>query len=107
MRQDKELTEKKEKKIIESELNPGIVISSRRKYIYSEESDETIKLEKLLLNLLAEHGPLTRNELVKLTKLPRSTLYDNLVKLIDRGLVKKESLPRKTRGRPKVVFKLN
>jgi predicted transcriptional regulator len=84
----------------------GIVVSSRRVYVYSDEIDHEIRLENLLLNLLEEHGPLTRGQLVSLTHIPRSTLYDNLAKMITKGLIVKESVPRDTRGRPKVLFKL-
>ena len=94
------------KKIKEKSSIQGIVVSSRRVYVYSDEIDQEIELENLLINLLDEHGPLTRNELVALTHIPRSTLYDNLAKMISKGVIKKESIPRSTRGRPKVLFKL-
>jgi predicted transcriptional regulator len=94
------------KKISEKTQIQGIVVSSRRVYVYSDEIDHEIRLENLLLNLLEEHGPLTRGQLVSLTHIPRSTLYDNLAKMITKGLIVKESVPRDTRGRPKVLFKL-
>ncbi|MHA1707968.1 MAG: helix-turn-helix domain-containing protein [Candidatus Heimdallarchaeaceae archaeon] len=84
----------------------GVVISSRRVYVYSDDVDKEIQLENLLLDLLEKKGPLTRGELVNLTQIPRSTLYDNLAKLISKGLVEKKSVPRSTRGRPKVLFKI-
>ncbi|MEE9410623.1 MAG: ArsR family transcriptional regulator [Candidatus Heimdallarchaeota archaeon] len=95
------------KKIKEKSQIQGVVVSSRRVYVYSDEEDHEIKLENLLLNLLSEHGPLTRGELVSHTHIPRSTLYDNLAKLINEGLIKKESIPRTTRGRPKVLFRIS
>jgi len=94
------------KKISEKTQIQGVVVSSRRIYVYTDELDHEIRLENLLLNLLEEHGPLTRGELVSLTHIPRSTLYDNLAKMITKGLIIKESVPRDTRGRPKVLFKL-
>ena len=94
------------KKIKEKSPIQGVVISSRRVYVYSDEVDQEIQLENLLIDLLAEHGPLTRNDLVSLTHIPRSTLYDNLAKMITNGQIVKESVPRSTRGRPKVLFKL-
>ena len=93
------------KKISEKTQIQGVVVSSRRIYVYSDEVDQEIRLENLLINLLEENGPLTRGELVDLTHIPRSTLYDNLAKMISRGLIIKESVPRDTRGRPKVLFK--
>jgi predicted transcriptional regulator len=94
------------KKISEKSQIQGVVVSSRRVYVYSDETDFEIKLENLLISLLSEHGPLTRSQLVSMTHIPRSTLYDNLAKLITKGVLKKESVPRSTRGRPKVLFKL-
>ncbi|MHA1198172.1 MAG: helix-turn-helix domain-containing protein [Candidatus Heimdallarchaeaceae archaeon] len=94
------------KKIKEKSSIQGIVVSSRRVYVYSDEVDQEIELENLLINLLDENGPLTRNELVALTHIPRSTLYDNLAKMISKGVIEKEAIPRSTRGRPKVLFKL-
>jgi len=94
------------KKIEKKSSIQGIVVSSRRVYVYTDEPEHEIKLENLLLNLLAEHGPLTRSELVSLTHIPRSTLYDNLAKLISKGLIQKEAVPRENRGRPKILFKL-
>jgi len=53
-------------------------------------------------------GPKTRGDLVTLLGVPRTSIYDRLVELIKRGLVKK--YPRGTgerkRGRPKVYFEL-
>ena len=94
------------KKIKEKSQIQGVVISSRRVYVYSDEIDQEIQLDNLLVDLITEHGPLTRNELVSLTHIPRSTLYDNLAKMITKGIIEKESVPRSTRGRPKVLFKL-
>ena len=94
------------KKIKEKSSIQGIVVSSRRVYVYSDEIDQEIELENLLINLLDQNGPLTRNQLVALTHIPRSTLYDNVAKMISKGVIEKEAIPRSTRGRPKVLFKL-
>ncbi|MHA1686876.1 MAG: helix-turn-helix domain-containing protein [Candidatus Heimdallarchaeaceae archaeon] len=95
-----------ERLVEEKEKIASVIIGKRRVYILSEDHEKQIKLEELLVQLLAENGPLTREELVKLTNIPRTTLYDNLAKLIAKGIVTKEAIPRKTKGRPKVVFKL-
>ncbi len=83
----------------------GLVIGRRRIYIYSEEPKKRMSIDDLIINILIEKGPLTRDDLVKITKIPRSTLYDNLARLIDEHRVIKESVPRSTRGRPKILFK--
>jgi len=61
------------------------------------------------------NGPLNRDELVKITGLPRSTVYDNLIKLDIKHLVESidvkhkynelNKLKKKT-GRPTKYFKL-
>ncbi|MHA1302419.1 MAG: ArsR family transcriptional regulator [Candidatus Heimdallarchaeaceae archaeon] len=103
MSQEKKLITRKIKG--ETELD-GLVIGRRRIYVYSDDSNKKRSIDDLILSILAEKGPLTRGELVRITKIPRSTLYDNLARLIEEKLVLKEPVPRKTRGRPKVLFKL-
>lgn len=90
----------------ERETIASVIVGKRRVYILSKDQNKQVKLEDLLVQLLMEKGPLTREELVKLTSIPRTTLYDNLAKLISKGIVTKETIPRNTKGRPKVVFKL-
>ena len=63
-------------------------------------------LQKKLLRLLESNGPMTRRELVKRVGNPRTTVYDNLRRLIDFNLVRKFSRPVNCRGRPLVFFKL-
>ncbi|HKZ40374.1 MAG TPA: helix-turn-helix domain-containing protein [Candidatus Hodarchaeales archaeon] len=67
---------------------------------------ETISdLDNSVLSVLKSKGPTTRAQLVQLTGIPRSTLYDALFRLTLKGLVKKYSDPRQAnRGRPKVFF---
>jgi predicted ArsR family transcriptional regulator len=64
-------------------------------------------LERDLLTILRD-GPLSRDQIVKIKKIPRSTIYDNLKKLINAGLVVKYPRHRDDmkRGRPKVLFEL-
>lgn len=64
-----------------------------------------ITLEEYLLKVLQE-GPITRGELAMVTGIPRTTLFDNLIKLILQDKVTKESKSNKKRGRPRVYYKL-
>ena len=64
-----------------------------------------ITLEEYLLKVLQE-GPMTRGELKMVTGIPRSTLYDNLVKLILQDKVTKNSQSNKKQGRPRVYYEL-
>ena len=66
-----------------------------------------ISLKDLILLRLSENGGLTREELSIITGIPKTTLYANLVKLIMDGKVRKRPLPRKVKGRPKILFELN
>ncbi len=63
-------------------------------------------LQKELIDVLEENGPMTRSQLVNRTGEPRTTIYDNLMRLSKYNLVKKFPRPRNTRGRPPVFFKL-
>ena len=63
-------------------------------------------LQLELIDLLEKNGPLTRNNIVKLVGYPRTTVYDNLMRLEEHNLIKKFSRPTNTRGRPLVFFKL-
>ncbi len=60
--------------------------------------------EEELLQILKEKGPLTRTELMEITGVPRTTLYDKLVKLILKGKVRKVPVKGNGRGRPKVYY---
>lgn len=70
-----------------------------------EEGDLKISLEEYLYDLLVLNGPKTRGEIVKLTKLPRTTIYDYLIKLILKDKVVRFSRSGRKPGRPKVYFK--
>lgn len=62
-------------------------------------------LKQDLLSIL-EEKPHTRAQLVEKTSRPRTTIYDNLRRLIKEGLVVKYSEITDTRGRPRVFFRL-
>jgi predicted transcriptional regulator len=88
------------------------------KSYYMEATKNTIKREKnsslstelspldlKVLTKLKETGPITRSQLVKITGIPRSTLYDSLFRLILKGMVKKyPDRNQQSRGRPQVLF---
>jgi len=70
-----------------------------------DESALQIPIDEYLYDLLMHNGPMTRGEIVKLTKLPRTTIYDYLIKLILKDRVIRFSKSGKKPGRPKVYFK--
>jgi len=51
-----------------------------------------------------DQGAATRDMIVKKMHKPRTTIYDNLLGLIEHGLVKKFCVPLNQRGRPCVFF---
>ena len=63
-------------------------------------------LQHDLLKILRRDGPFTRRNLVKQFKTPRTTIYDNLVKLQKRKLVEKFSKSNGKRGRSNIYWKI-
>ncbi len=63
-------------------------------------------LKSIIIDLLMKHGPLTRNDMVEYTGMPRTTLYDALDKLILSGKVEKYVLKINKKGRPTVYYEL-
>ena len=66
----------------------------------------SIKLEEYLLKILQD-GPMSRGELSAVTGIPRTTLYDTLVKLLMQNKVEKFSLSKHKRGRPNIYYRLS
>ena len=71
-------------------------------YVIPRTHDEKIKL---ILEIIKNNAPITRGEIVKLTNIPRTTIYDIIVELMIMKQVEKFCVPRKTRGRPKVYYR--
>lgn len=63
-------------------------------------------LQQNLIKILNREGPLTRKELVIQLRTPRTTIYDNLLKLQKRKVVEKFIRNNSTRGRPLVFWKI-
>ena len=59
-----------------------------------------------LLSFLAQNEPLIRGDIVKQTKIARSTVYDALLRLIIKGHVIKFAERPKGPGRPKVYYQV-
>jgi len=59
-----------------------------------------------LIKTLESTGPVTRRELVNQLNTPRTTIYDNLVKLQKRKIIEKFTRNNGKRGRPLVFWKL-
>ncbi len=72
---------------------------------YPENKDFLSPIQFNLIKTLRNVGPLTRRDLVKELKIPRTTIYDNLVKLQKRKLIEKFSRNDGKRGRPLIFWK--
>ncbi len=71
-----------------------------------ERRDFFTPLQNSLIRILENGGPITRRELVKVLKTPRTTIYDNLLKLQKKKVIEKFSRNSGRRGRPLVFWKL-
>lgn len=60
-----------------------------------------------ILEVLSKKGPLTRKQLMKETRIARSTIYDSLLRLILKNHVSRFSERPQGPGRPKVFFQIN
>ncbi|MBD3211116.1 MAG: hypothetical protein GF311_00795 [Candidatus Lokiarchaeota archaeon] len=74
---------------------------------YIEDFEIVSPLQYNLLQILKNEGPLTRKQLVNELNTPRTTIYDNLVKLQKQKVVEKFSRNNGKRGRPKVYWKIS
>lgn len=63
-------------------------------------------LQDRILEVLSKHGDCIRKDLVKIINHPRTTIYDNLLKLQKRKLIEKYTMNNGKRGRPIVYWKL-
>jgi uncharacterized membrane protein len=63
------------------------------------------KNDRNVLETLLQVSDITRSELVKLCDLPRTTIYDSLVRLERLGIVERYFEERTTRGRPKTYYR--
>ncbi len=61
-------------------------------------------LDRVLFEVLKSYGPLSRPELVELTGIARSSIYDSLRRLMVKGFVVQYSEQRSYTGRPTTVF---
>jgi predicted transcriptional regulator len=61
-------------------------------------------IQSNLINKLRNEGPTTRRDLVDILNSPRTTIYDNLLKLQKRKLIEKFTRNSGRRGRPLVFW---
>ena len=83
-----------------------ILLNENFKEILFDRAKILSPTQQMLLRLLQQKGPLTRRELVNQLNTPRTTLYDNLIKLQKRKVIEKFTRNNGSRGRPLVYWKL-
>ena len=77
--------------------------------VYTIVADEFSELTKKLYTTIKEFGPLTRADLIARfeSKIPRTTIYDNIVPLVEYKIVRKYGVSDGKHQRPKVFFHIN
>ncbi|MCK4848622.1 MAG: hypothetical protein KAT16_06340 [Candidatus Heimdallarchaeota archaeon] len=73
-------------------------------YTFDEKPIIVHRLDRQLLEILISYGPLSRPEIVEVTGVARSSIYDSLRRLTFKGLIIKYSDKRKCVGRPMTLF---
>ena len=73
---------------------------------YFESKELLSPIQNNLIKILQKNGPMTRRDLVNQLHTPRTTIYDNLIKLQKRKVVEKSIRNNGKRGRPQVFWKL-
>ncbi|MHA2388803.1 MAG: helix-turn-helix domain-containing protein [Candidatus Hodarchaeales archaeon] len=73
-------------------------------YAIDEKPALVHELDRKLLEILISYGPLTRPELVEVTGVARSSIYDSLRRLHLKGLIGQYSGKRTSVGRPMTLF---
>ncbi|WP_455143308.1 hypothetical protein [Candidatus Hodarchaeum mangrovi] len=63
--------------------------------------------DKQVLDVLTKIEPATRTDICKKTGIARTTIYDALTRLILYKKVVKYSVPGKSKGRPKVFYRIS
>lgn len=77
------------------------------KYLGRGRFEPEIGISDFLYHLVRlSNSNLTRNEIVDITGIPRTTIYETIEGLIYNGKLKKEQVFDKKRGRPKIIYKI-
>lgn len=79
------------------------------KIVFKDELNSKEFLTPIQYNLIKKLqtiGPATRRDLVRVLESPRTTIYDNLLKLQKRKLIEKFTRNNGMRGRPLVFWRL-
>jgi hypothetical protein len=90
--------------------NQLLVVGQKISYLYSDDNKHLrmIKIEDYLMELLTLFGALSREQIVKYTNLPRTSIYDVLARLMKQNKITIEHIhDGKSQGRPITIFKIS
>ena len=92
---------------IQSKNNEVEIRAKNAVYIKQARSAQA-RLEERIIMILGERGATCRDEIVRILQKPRTTIYDRLKSLIEKGVVRvsPEYRPDRKRGRPRAMFSL-
>jgi predicted HTH transcriptional regulator len=76
------------------------------KYLGKGIFDPPANVEDIIFKVLGAKGDMTRSEMKELTKIPRTTIYDTIERLIYEEKIEKYPVFNKARGRPKIFYRL-
>jgi chromosome segregation and condensation protein ScpB len=81
-------------------------LTTKRSFVSEKNAKPTIvhRLDRRLLEILISYGPCTRTELVEVTGVARSSIYDSLRRLELKGLITNYADNIKNVGRPMTLF---
>lgn len=65
---------------------------------------KSLEKERIILRILNKNKKYDRSKLTEISGIPRSTVYDALIRLINKGMVLTCITQRKGRGRRKVLY---
>ena len=92
---------------LRKEYSPDTTSDRRKSSEFSISDVLGTPVDGIVYGVLQKYGPATRAMIVELTGLPRTTLYDALIRLMLKGYVRKFTEERNRRGRPKVFYQLS
>jgi len=93
--------------VVVTAVEPDLIVIEKISQEKDSDSFENLKkTDRRVLAALQRVGSATRSELAQLCTLPRSTVYDVLVRLRLTGSVERHIEPRTQPGHPKVFYQL-
>jgi predicted ArsR family transcriptional regulator len=71
---------------------------------FNNKNINTLSISERIYNCIKKNNNISRDQIAFELNLPRTTVFDNLVQLLVKGLVEKKSAKINERGRPIVFY---